>query len=299
MIDSKLITLITVAEQKSFTKAAEVLSLTQPAISHHISLLEGEYNTSLLIRGKNEITLTPQGEIVLRYAKRIQAIYDQLDADLKKPAKPSRHLKVGMTHTSENNIVAENLAKYGLLFKDFTITVFSDTITNLYTMLENFEIDLAVVEGPVYSKDFKTVTLAKDRLSCIMSPNNPLARYDVVPLKELKLQPLLLRLPKSATRNQFEISLSSINETIRNFSILLEIDNISTIKGLIRGGYGVSVLPVSSCHDELKNQSLVERPIEKLTMIRNTSAIYQPENDHAEIIGELLSAIRAHHGLKD
>ena len=74
MLDIKLETLLTVNEKKSFTKAAEELSLTQPAVSHHIAMLEEDLKIKIFHRSRGEIKLTPEGEIAVKYAKRIKAL---------------------------------------------------------------------------------------------------------------------------------------------------------------------------------------------------------------------------------
>ena len=73
MLDPKLDTLLLVAEKKSFTRAAQALSLTQPAVSHHISQLEQELGVRLFVRGNGDLMLTPEGETVLRYVRRMTA----------------------------------------------------------------------------------------------------------------------------------------------------------------------------------------------------------------------------------
>ena len=82
MIDQKLLTLISVAETGSFSKAAKKLCLTQPAVSTHIKLLERELNVKLFTRGNNQLKLTNEGIIVLTYAKRIQSIYSELQTKI-------------------------------------------------------------------------------------------------------------------------------------------------------------------------------------------------------------------------
>ena len=82
MLDVKLKTLLAAAELQSFTRAGEVLSLTQPAVSHHISQLEREFGVKLFIRSKNGLTLTEEGKVVLRYAAKISGLYDSLHAEL-------------------------------------------------------------------------------------------------------------------------------------------------------------------------------------------------------------------------
>ena len=74
MLDPKLDTLLLVAEKKNFTRAAQALSLTQPAVSHHISQLEQELGVRLFVRGNGDLMLTPEGETVLRYVRRMKAL---------------------------------------------------------------------------------------------------------------------------------------------------------------------------------------------------------------------------------
>ena len=75
-------TFILVAEMGSFTKAAKHLSLTQPAISHHIGALEAELDKKIFIRGKGDLRLTPDGEIIVRYARRMNALSEKLNIEL-------------------------------------------------------------------------------------------------------------------------------------------------------------------------------------------------------------------------
>ena len=78
MFSTRLETLLMVAEKQNFTQAAQALSLTQPAVSHHISSLEEELGVRLFQRGKNRLLVTPEGEIVLRYARRARALYEKM-----------------------------------------------------------------------------------------------------------------------------------------------------------------------------------------------------------------------------
>ena len=110
-------------------------------------------------------------------------------------------------------------------------------------MLENYEIDLAIVDGALNNPHFSSMILDTDYLMCIMSNSNSLAKKGVVTLNELKKQKMILRTPSSATRILLESALESNNESTANFNITLEVDNIATIKDLIRKNLGVSILP--------------------------------------------------------
>ena len=99
------------------------------------------------------------------------------------------------------------------------------------------------MEGPHNATEYHSLMLDTDYLVCVMAPDSPLARHAMVTLAELKNERMILRLPASATRVLFESTLNSINDSIDNFNIALEVDNIATIKDLIRKGLGVSILP--------------------------------------------------------
>ena len=284
MIDVRLETLIKVAELKNFTKAAEELNLTQPCVSHHISSLEEELNITIFNRQKNNLFLTHEGEIVLKYAKRFQNLSTKLNQELIDYKSNITKLRIGLTHTSESNIMTEVLAKCVNIMSNLTITINTDTIKNLYDKLENYEIDIAIIEGKNSNNNLNSFMLDTDYLVCAMSNNDPLSKNGVITLNELKKEKLILRLPTSATRILFESTLESINESIDEFNIILEVDNIATIKDLVRKNLGISILPKSACMNEVKKKKMTILPIENLSMIRETNIIYPKNFSHIDIL---------------
>ena len=292
MLDAKLETLLVVAEEKSFTKAANILSLTQPAVSNHIALLEQEVGTRIFIRNKGEVKITPEGEIVIQYAKRIKSLYNRMFDKIGEVEKQSIKLRVGITHTAESNDIAEILAKYGISRGGVSITIITDTIKNLYEMLENYEIDFAIVEGKQQNSSMNYLMLDTDYLVCILSNNNPLAKKTTVSLADLKKEHIILRLPKSETRKLFEATLTSMNDSIDNFDVSIEVDNIATIKDLIRKDLGVSILPKSACMDELRKGKITALPIENLSMVRETNIVYNKDFVRIDLIHDFVELYR-------
>ena len=287
MLSVKLNTLLTVAEQQNFTKAAEQLSLTQPAVSHHISQLEEEFGVSLFIRGKSGLKLTQEGETVVRCARRMSALYEKLLTDLANIDKQITKLRVGITHTAESNLTAEVLAKCSGAENGLSITIVTDVINNLYDMLENYEVDLAIAEGNYFEPAFNSVVLDTDFLVCIVSTENPLAENTIITLEQLKKEQLILRLPASATIILFDSPLISINDSPENYNIAIEVDNIATIKDLVRKDLGVSVLPKSSCIKELRSGKLAALPIENLSMVRETRIVYGKDFLNKDILQKI------------
>lgn len=277
MIDSKLITLLTVNELHSFTQTAKKLSLTQPAVSQHVRQLEKELGVTIFTRGEGNLKLTREGEIVIKYAKRIDSLYQNLEQSLKEEKEHARKITVGITHTSESNIMVEVLARYSSVSKKTRITIISDTINNLYMKLKTYEIDLAIVEGRISDSNFNAIMLDTDSLILAVSNKNPLSRKSMVTLNELKKENLILRLPDSGTRNLFISHLESNNVSLDEFNVILEVDNVATIKDLVRRDFGVSILARSACANELKKGKLIGLPIENLSMTREINMVYHTQ----------------------
>ena len=288
MIDPKLVTLLTVNELNSFTKAAQKLSLTQPAASQHVRQLEKELGVTIFVRGEGNLKLTSEGEIVIKYAKRIVSLYQNLQQSLKDERRHARKITVGITHTSESNIMVEVLAKYSSFSEGTRITIISDAINNLYMKLKTYEIDLAIVEGRITDPNFNSVMLDTDSLILAVSKKNPLSKKCMVTLNELKKENLILRLPDSGTRNLFISHLESNNVSLDEFNVILEVDNVATIKDLVRRDFGVSILARSACANELKKGKMAGLPIENLSMTREINMVYHKDFEHTDLLQNIM-----------
>ncbi len=147
-------------------------------------------------------------------------------------------------------------------------------------MLRSYEIDFAIVEGRIADPKIRYLLLDTDYLVLAVSVNHPFAKRGMVTLNELKKERMILRLPESGTRNLFVAHLESNNTGIGEFNVILEVDNMATIKDLIRRDFGVSVLPKSVCLDELKKKKIAVLPIENLSMIRAINIAYPEDFTH-------------------
>lgn len=199
-----------------------------------------------------------------------------------------RRFTVGITHTAESNAVAEVLGKYSAKNPGTSITIITDSISNLYDMLKNYEVDLAVVEGKMQDDSINSLLLDTDSLVLVVSNNHPLAKKSMVTINELKKQPLILRRPSSGTRNLFTAHLESNNMSLDEFNVILEVDNIATIKDLIRRDIGVSILSRSVCLNELKKGKITVLPIENLSMIREINVLYHNDFKHVDILKNIM-----------
>lgn len=287
MMDARLQTLLKVSETRNFTKAAEQLSLTQPAVSQHIRQLEQELGTTLFVRGERALKITAEGEIAIKYARRIQTLYQNLEQSLMDERRNITRLSVGITHSSESNIMVEVLAKYSSLKPGCRITITSDTINNLYYKLKTYELDIVIVEGKIVDHNFNSVMLDTDSLILAVSRENALAKQNIVTLEQLKKEKLILRLPDSNTRNLFASHLESNNVSLEEFNVTLEVDNVATIKDLVRRNFGVSILPRSTFASEIRKGKMAGLPIENLSMTREINMVYHKDFEHTDILQEI------------
>lgn len=292
MINQKLFSLLKVAQFKSYTEAAKQLSLTQPAVSQHIRQLEDELGIHIFERINNELCVTPQGEIAVHYAERMASLYEKLKNEIMDERYKVSNLSLGVTHSAESNPIAEAIASYVSSHKGVRIKMVTDTISNLYDKLRIYEIDLAIVEGRENDPNMRYTLLDTDSLMLVTSPEHPLAKKGFVTVDEIKKEKLILRLPNSNTRNQFVSHLISNNMDLAEFDVILEVDNIATIKDLVRRNFGVSILAQSACLDELKKGKIAALPVENFSMMREINIVYNKDFEKFELLKDIISSYK-------
>ncbi len=275
MLDIKLITLLTVIEEKNFTKAAKKLSFTQPAITQQIHALEKEYGLKIFDRDKKGITLTKKGELLVAYARRAKAMEEHLIEDIQNYDSLITKLRIGITHTAESNNIIEIISKYSYLNRDknIAIKIITDSTYELCKMVENYELDLAWVSGLPTNTKLLALPLEDDYLVCVLNVNHPLAKNNNISLKELKKERLILTPKSSTTRELFDTFLGSINDSIED---------------LIRKDFGISILSKSACMDELSKKKIAILPIKGANIKKQGFLVYNKYFQHIEIAQELI-----------
>lgn len=282
MINAKLDTLLAVAELLNYTKAAQALSLTQPAVSQHIRQLEADYEITIFRRGEKPLVLTREGEVLVQYARKIKNLHERMQVQLSDQKCKKRQLSIGVTETTMSSGIVETLAKFEKQIDCASIQIYTDEAKNLLDMLRNYSLDLAIVEGSVSEADFYSLSIDSDQLFAAVSPLNSLSHRTVVTLEDLKAQRMILRGGSSGTRILWENQLRQLFETIESFRVVMELDSVNAIKELVKKDYGISILSMRSCAAEVEEGTLVLLPIENKRMIREVNLVCLKE---AEQVG--------------
>ena len=286
MFDAKIETLLAVIAAGSYTRAAKQLALTQPAVSHQMRQLEEEFGIRIFYKNKKELSLTPEGRVLAKYARRAAAVYRSALQAIQDSRAQLHHLSVGITHTVGESRVPQVLAEYCNQNTDMHINIVTDTIKNLYEMMRSYELDMVIVDSPFPSSRYTELLLDTDYLCLVVSPAHPLAGRTAVSLAELKAERFIMRPQTAGTRVLFESYLAQYGEDIRDLNIMIEMDNVATIKELVAQNLGITVIAHSACKQEEKTGRLAVVPLEQPGMVRRINMVHHQDFSHPEILEE-------------
>ena len=272
MLDPKIYTLLKLEELGSYTRAAEALSLTQPAVSHHVKLLEEEYGVQIFVKGSRELKPTAAGALLLKYAHRAAAISEKARQALKDSVNQIERLSIGITPTASDLLAPQVIAAYLNAHPNMRVEVVRGPIKKIDAMLRFYELDFAIVDGVMPSGRYSSILLGTDYLCLIASPDHPFAKRSSVTLDELTNEKLVLRPKAAGTRKLFEGYLISHGRSIQE---------------IVAGNLGVSIISHNVCHEEEKSGKLAVVPIENCRMVRQLSLVFPPDFQHPELLREL------------
>lgn len=274
MIDPRLLSFLTVGRIKNFTRAAEILNLTQPAVTKHIKSLEEQYGVSLISRKGRRIELTEEGDILFHYAQDIETMSSVLERKLKNNCEIEKRYYIGATLTIGEYILPPILGEYK---KNHPMT---DIILQVYNTeeitkkLQNGEIDLGLVEGPFDRNKFVFKKIKDDELVLVASPKSRFAGLGSVKLEEVLKSRLILREEGSGTRRVLEDTLTMLGFSPGDLQAYMNIGSIGAIKSLVESNLGYTVISKTAVKKEVQNGSLVIVSIENLQITREFNFIY-------------------------
>jgi DNA-binding transcriptional LysR family regulator len=290
MADRRLQVFHTVARLLSFTKAAETLHMTQPAVTFQVRQLEEYFNTRLFDRTHNRISLTDAGNRVFEYADRIFDLYADMENSVREMTGEIRGaLTIGASTTIAEYMLPALLGDFNTRFPEVTIHLRVSNSDGIVSMVENNTIDLGVVEAPVGNKNLVVEICRLDHLVAIVPPNHDLAERESLHIDELLEYPFIVREEGSGTREVINEYLNQHCKTTLNIS--MELGSPEAVKGAVEAGMGVSVVSRATVQKELKLDTL--RAISLIpTLERPFSFVHQKQKFRLRAMEELLDFAR-------
>ena len=292
MADRRLQVFHTVARLLSFTKAADELHMTQPAVTFQVRQLEEQFNTRLFDRTHNRISLTEAGHRVFDSAGKIFQLYAEMDNSVRElTGDISGILILGASTTIAEYMLPVLLGDFKEKFPDVVIRLKVANTDGIVSQVENNMIDLGVVEAPVSNKNLVVEQCREDELVLIVPPAHELASRDVISLIEITKYPFICREEGSGTREVMIESMNAAGISNADLSVSMELGSLEAIKGAVEAGMGVSVLSSATIVKELKLGTLVALKLDP-PLTRPFSFVHQKQKFRVRAMDELLTFAR-------
>lgn len=284
-----------VAENSSFTLAGQQLHVAQSAISRKIKLLEDELGEKMFKRVNKRIFLTPAGGVMLRYANRIFQQIRDASLEITDLAQLNQGLlRVGSGMTACMYLLPPVIEKFQARYPNVDIQVQTGTAALMLPKVRDGSIDIGVVTLPVDVPDLETVLCTREEMVLVASPKNrKLAGRHVIRPEELPALKMILFHPSTSTRKLIDDYFARMGIAP---SVVMESENVATIKPLVRINLGMSILPLPSVSAEVKRGELIclRMAGEKLT--REIGLVFHKSHYHPKLLLEFIALFQQIHG---
>ncbi|APY01161.1 LysR substrate-binding domain-containing protein [Lacinutrix venerupis] len=256
-----------VAKHLSFTKAAEQLHISQPAISKAIKNLEQEYKTTLFIRKRNSIELTTEGKSFLIYTNKILEIYAQMDEKfLHKKDEFPNFINFGVSTTLSNYIIPKVIAKFTTQYPQTKFNIVSNNSENIENSILNEDIDFAITEGSTANPKLQFEKFIKDEIVLVTNVNNNAFQKGSIDIDTLKEIPIVERERGSGTKVIIDTFLSKHN--VKQLNAVVFFNSTEAIKNYLYHSDHYALLSIHSISDDLINNKLKIIDIKDLSIER-------------------------------
>lgn len=290
MLDYRVKTFITVCQTLNFTKTANELHITQPAVSKHIKALEAEYGCTLFVFKGKQCRMTAEAEKLFLM---LTSMAHDIKHFKKSVHETPTQLYFGATMTIGEYVLPEPLSQ---LMKARPRLELKMTIGNTQKLLKELDkgtIDFAIIEGFFSQERYDSSVYRHEPFIAAASPSYPLTAKRPK-LTDLLQESLIVREEGSGTREVLDTVLKAKNLAISDFQKVSEISNLNTIKQLVMRRRGISFFYRSVVDKELKNGKLIEIPLEDFPVYHDFTFVWNKNSFFQEQYKEILNFIKTH-----
>ncbi len=251
MLDFRLVVFQSVARNLSFTKAANELFVTQPAITKHVKELESEFSIKLFDRVGNKVVLTPAGATLFSYTEQIAALHNEIKFELSQlKGNVEGTLRIGASTTIAQYVIPPVLAKFYHQFPEIKLSLINGNTEYIEQRLLKNEIDIGIVEGKPTNQDIRYAPFLNDELLAFTSAQNSIIS-ETVSKEEFLSLPFVLRERGSGTLEIIEKRLQNHSITAKQMNVLMFLGSTEAIKSFIKTGNGVGIVSRFAIEPEL------------------------------------------------
>jgi DNA-binding transcriptional LysR family regulator len=288
MADRRLQVFHAVAKHLSFTKAAEALFMTQPAVTFQIRQLEEHFNTRLFDRTHGRISLTAAGNLALGYAEQILEVSAELDTRLQElSGELGGPLLIGASTTIADYLLPRVLGAYKVRFPAVVPRLFVANSEAVQNRVADRSLDIGFIEGDSHLPLLATDVCCEDELQVTCAPSHPLAKLESATPESLTHYPNISREPGSGTREVIDRYLLMVGVAPDLLQRVMELGSPEALKGLVATGLGFSIMSRVTVINEIRLGQLVQIPLAP-RLIRNMSVVYPRERIHSQLVSSFV-----------
>jgi DNA-binding transcriptional LysR family regulator len=277
MMDFTLKVFLTVARMNSFTRAAEVLNLSQPAVTHQIKNLESLLKAKLFKRDQNKIELTKVGEIFLRYSEDIHLLYQKAMEEIHQMTNQvAGDIHLGAASLIGKYLLPRILGNFKKMYPKVNLSMLVGNSKEVLGFLEKGIIELAIVSEPIPSKNLIAFPFYRDRLTAVVYPAHPWCRREEITVDELCQEDFISREIGSGTREFFLKSLD-LPRKGKELKPVMVLGSSEAVKMAVIGEMGFSILSRLAIRSEVELGLLKEIRLKGFGLARNFFVVYKSE----------------------
>ena len=280
-----------IVEAGSFTKAGEKLYVSQSAISRQIGLLEEELGDRLFMRVSKRVTLTPAGEILIKYSNKLFRDLKDTVLEIAETNELTRgYLRIGGVMSVCTYLLPRVLARYKALHPQVELSVITGSSEKIIQKILTNQVDLGVLTLPVKQPELQSLPAIEEELVVVTHPKHPLARAREVHPKDLAPYRLILFEKGSVTRRVLD---KFFEETQLVPQIAMEIENVEIIKPLVAIGLGITIIPYQSVIDEVRAGKLHYLKVVGHRLYRQLGLVYLNSDYTPKALQEMVSVFQS------
>jgi DNA-binding transcriptional LysR family regulator len=294
MADRRLQVFHAVAKHLSFTKAAEALFMTQPAVTFQIKQLEEHFNTRLFERGHGQISLTEAGRVVFDYADRILALSAEMDARLKDmTGQVTGPLLIGASMTIAEYLLPQVLGEFNARYPGVIPRLLVANSEAVQNQVAEHSLDIGFIEGDSLLPSLVTEIVCEDELLVVCAPSHPLAKHGAIGPNLLVQHAYVSREPGSGTREVSDHYLQKLGIAPDLLHPVMELGSPEALKGLVATGRGFAIMSRSTVIKETRMGLLVGIPLAP-RLVRNLALVYSKQKFYSKLVSNFVEFAKEH-----
>ncbi|MFK9117763.1 selenium metabolism-associated LysR family transcriptional regulator [Peribacillus frigoritolerans] len=262
---------VTVIEQKNFSRAGDILNLSQPGVSLHIRNLENELGTKLIYRSPKQVQITEPGKILYRHAKQMLNHYETAKREINEFNNVvSGTMKIGASFTIGEYYLPKVLAEFAAQYPMVDIQIIISNSNDVIQGIRSNKLDIGLIEGETDYNDIDVRPFMNDEMIVVVPLDHPLSQMDLIEGNMLQNQTWVLREQGSGTRTYSDKLLSSLELNIKKTFIFTSIQGV---KEAVMAGLGIALLSRLTVQKELKSNELKTFHLKNEPLIRPFSIV--------------------------